>query len=302
MNIWITGGTGFVGTRLSALLLEKGHGVAAVGSRPDFEGIRHPNFRYVSADTSREGPWQEGLREADAVVNLTGRSIFSYWTERTKAQIYESRVATTRNIAAALGGDPGRERVLVSTSAVGYYGDRGDEILTEASPRGEGFLADLSRDWEAAALAAGDTAVRVVIARFGIVLDKSGGALKQMLPPFRLGLGGPMGDGRHWFPWIHMDDLLSAILFALTDAKVAGPVNLTAPNPVQNRTFVKALGRVLLRPALVPVPGCVIRTALGELGGVLLSSQRVLPVRLLDSGFRFEYPDIAPALKHLIRG
>lgn len=302
MKIWITGGTGFVGQRLSALLLDQGHGVVAVGSRPAFEEIRHGNFRYVSADTSFEGSWQEGIREADAVVNLTGRPIFGYWTERTKARIYESRVATTRNIAAALAGDPGRERVLVSTSGVGYYGDRGDEILTEASSRGEGFLADLSRDWEAAALAAGDHGVRVVTARFGVVLDPGGGALKQMLPPFRLGLGGPLGDGRQWFPWIHMDDLVAALVFALTESRVSGPVNLTAPNPVQNRDFARALGRVLLRPALMPVPGFMIKTALGEMGRVLLASQRVLPVRLLDSGFRFQYPDVAPALKHLIRG
>lgn len=302
MKIWITGGTGFVGQRLSALLLDQGHGVVAVGSRPAFEGIRHGNFRYVSADTSCEGSWQEGIREADAVVNLTGRPIFGYWTERTKAQIYESRVATTRNIVAALAGDPGRERVLVSTSGVGYYGDRGDEILTEASSRGEGFLADLSRDWEAAALAAEAHGVRVVTARFGVVLDPAGGALKQMLPPFRLGLGGPLGDGRQWFPWIHMDDLVAALVFALTESRVSGPVNLTAPNPVQNRNFARALGRVLLRPALMPVPGFMIKTALGEMGRVLLASQRVLPVRLLDSGFRFQYPDVAPALKQLIRG
>ena len=302
MKIWITGGTGFVGQRLSAFLLERGHGVVAVGSRPAFEEIHHGNFRYVSADTSFEGSWQEGIREAEAVINLTGRPIFGYWTERAKAQIYESRVATTRNIVAALARDPGRERVLVSTSGVGYYGDRGDEILTEASSRGEGFLADLSRDWEAAALAAEAHGVRVVTPRFGVVLDPAGGALKQMLPPFRLGLGGPLGDGRQWFPWIHMDDLVAALVFALTESRVSGPVNLTAPNPVQNRDFARALGRVLLRPALMPVPGFMIKTALGEMGRVLLSSQRVLPVRLLDSGFRFQYPDVAPALKHLIRG
>jgi hypothetical protein len=302
MNIWITGGSGFVGTRLSARLLEMGHDVVAVGRRSEFDDIRHDNFRYVSADTRQEGPWQEGIRDADAVVNLTGRSIFGYWTDAVKKEIYDSRVETTRNIVAALEDEPGREMVLVSTSAVGYYGDGGDEILTEASPRGEGFLADLSRDWEAEAMAAEAKGVRVVIPRFGIVLDKGGGALKQMLTPFKLGLGGPLGDGRHWFPWIHMDDLLSAILFALTEAKVTGPVNLTAPNPVQNRTFVKALGRVLRRPAFVPVPGCVVKTAFGELGEVLLASQRVLPVRLLDNGFHFKYPDIGPALKQLIRG
>lgn len=302
MNIWITGGSGFVGKELSALLLDRGHRVVAVGSRPEFDGIRHEHFRYVSADTTREGAWQEGLREADAVVNLTGRSIFSYWTDAAKKQIYESRVATTRNVVAALGTDPGRETVLISTSAVGYYGDRGDERLTEASPRGEGFLADVSQDWEGEALAAEKKGVRVVIARFGIVLGKNGGALKQMLPPFRLGLGGPLGNGRQWFPWIHMDDLISGILFALTEKAVRGPINLAAPNPVQNRTFAGAMGRVLRRPALIPVPGCVLKTVMGELGEVLLSSQRALPVKLLDDGFRFEYPDIGPALKQLIRG
>lgn len=302
MNIWITGGSGFVGAQLSALLLDGGHTVVAVGRRPDFDGIRHENFRYVSADTTREGLWQDGLQAADAVVNLTGRSIFSYWTDAVKKQIYESRVATTRNVVAALEKDPGRESVLVSTSAVGYYGDQGDELLTEASPRGEGFLADVSKDWEGEALAAVKKGVRVVIARFGIVLGKNGGALKQMLPPFRLGMGGPLGSGRQWFPWIHAGDLLSAILFALTEKEVVGPINMTAPNPVQNRAFVKVLGRVLRRPALIPVPGCVLKTVMGELGEVLLSSQRALPVKLLDYGFRFEYPDVGPALKQLIRG
>ena len=276
--------------------------MSAIGRRPGFDEIRHENFRYFSADTTREGAWQEALCGADAVVNLAGASIFSYWTDAVKKKIYESRVATTRNIAAAIGPAPGRETVLVSTSAVGYYGDRGDELLTEASPRGEGFLADVSRDWEAEAFSAENQGARVVVARFGIVLGKNGGALKQMLPAFRFGLGGPLGDGRQWFPWIHMDDLLSAILFALTENALQGPINLTAPNPVQNRTFVKALGRVLRRPALIPVPGCVLKTLMGELGEVLLSSQRVLPVKLLDSGFRFEYPDIGPALKQLVRG
>lgn len=302
MDIWITGGSGFVGTRLSALLLDRGHTVVAVGRRAEFDGIRHENFRYVSADTTREGAWQEGLGSSDAVINLTGRSIFSYWTDTVKNQIYESRVATTRNVVAAIDADSGRETVLISTSAVGHYGDRGDERLTEASARGEGFLAEVSRDWEKEALAAEEKGVRVVVARFGIVLEKNGGALKQMLPPFRLGLGGPLGSGRQWFPWIHMDDLLSALLFALTEKEVTGPINLVAPNPVQNRAFVKALGRVLRRPAFIPVPGCVLKTAMGELGEVLLSSQRALPAKLLDYGFRFEYPDIGPALKQLMRG
>jgi len=301
MKIWITGGSGFVGTQLSERLLNERHTVVAVGSRPEFDGVRHENFRYISADTTREGEWQEELRGADAVVNLTGRSIFRYWTDAAKKAIYASRVATTQNIVAALEADPGREKILVSTSAVGYYGDRGDDVLTEASPRGEGFLADVSKDWEAAALEAAHKGVRVVIARLGIVLGSDGGALKQMLLPFRLGLGGPLGDGRHWFPWIHEDDLISAILFVLNEKGITGPVNMTAPNPVQNRTFVKALGRAVRRPAIIPVPGCVLRTIMGEFGEVLLSSQRVLPVKLLDAGFQFAYPDVYPALKHLVR-
>ncbi|AOY57719.1 MULTISPECIES: TIGR01777 family oxidoreductase [Desulfococcus] len=302
MRIWITGGTGFVGTQLSERLLNEGHTVVAVGTRAKFDGVRHENFQYVSADTTREGAWQEGLRDADAVVNLTGRSIFKYWTDAVKKAIYHSRVATTHNIVAAFQADPGRDKVLVSTSAVGYYGDGGDGILTEASPRGEGFLADVSKDWEHEALAAADKGVRVVISRFGIILGRNGGALKQMRLPFRLGLGGPLGDGRHWFPWIHEDDLISAILFVLNEKGITGPVNMTAPNPVQNRTFVKALGRAVRRPALIPVPGCVLKTVMGEFGGVLLSSQRVLPVKLLDAGFRFAYPEIYPALKHLVEG
>ncbi len=302
MNIWITGGTGFVGTRLSARLLDLGNAVTAIGSRPEFDGIRHERFRYVSADTTHEGSWQEGIGAADGVVNLAGRSIFTYWTDAAKEKIYDSRVATTRNVVAAMSADGARQPVLVSASAVGYYGDRGDELLYETTSPGEGFLADLACDWEQAALAAEEKGVRVVITRFGIILGKDGGALKQMIPPFKLGMGGPLGKGRQWFPWIHIDDLLSGIVFVLTEKEVRGPVNLSSPNPVRNRTFVKTLGRVLRRPALIRVPGCVLKKTLGEFGEVLLSSQRTVPGRLTNDGFRFEYPDVGPALKQLIRG
>lgn len=299
MNVLITGGLGFVGRYLSRLLLEKGHHVTALGLRPQPRLIPHPDFSYLSADTTRPGAWQETLCDMDAVVNLAGKNIFRPWTARAKAEIYDSRILTTRNVAAALPQD--RPTTLVSASAVGYYGDRGDEILTEASTAGDDFLARVGRDWEAEALAAAEGGHRVVAARIGIVLGSDGGALEKMIPAFRSFLGGPLGDGSQWFPWIHIDDLTAALAFVLENASVAGPVNCTAPNPVRNREFARELARLLNRPALMPAPGFMIRMVLGELGQALLSSQRVVPEKLLEAGFAFRFPAVREALYDLVR-
>ena len=299
MNVLITGGLGFVGRHLSRLLLEKGHHVTAVGLRPHPALIPHPHFSYLSADTTRPGAWQEALRDMDAVVNLAGKTIFHLWTERYKAEIYDSRILTTRNLVAAL--PQGRSTTLVSTSAVGYYGDCGEDMLTEEAPAGDDFLARLGRDWEAEALKAADQGSRVVVARFGIVLGADGGALEKMIPAFSSYLGGPLGDGTQWFPWIHIGDLTAALAFALDSERAAGPMNFTAPNPVRNREFARELARLLNRPALMPAPGFVIRTVLGELGKTLLASQRVVPEKLLQAGFAFRFPAVREALYDLVR-
>jgi hypothetical protein len=298
MHVFITGGLGFVGRHLSQTLLDEGHTVTASGRTRNPRGIDHPEFHYLSADTTREGAWQETAQKVDAAVNLAGVSIFNYWTESHKQKMVDSRILTTRNLVGAL--TAGTAKVLCSASAVGYYGHRGDGELTEAHPPGDDFLARLAVDWEKEARAAETQGVRVTLARFGIVLDRDGGAMEKMLPAFRLFVGGPLGDGRQWFPWIHRQDLVDAMMFCLTGDEVRGPVNFCAPEPVRNETLAKTLGDVLNRPAIMRVPGFVIRKALGDLGDALLSSQRAVPERLQQLGFRFNYPDLRSALEDIV--
>jgi uncharacterized protein (TIGR01777 family) len=298
MKIFVTGGVGFVGGYLSRFLLERGHAVTAVGTRANQQLIDHQNFRYISADTTVPGDWQAALAGVDAVFNLAGRNIFSRWSKRYKALIYDSRILTTRNLVSALPED--KDITLVSTSATGYYGDRGEALLSENEPNGNDFLSGVSRDWEAEASRAEEKGVRVVIARFGVVLGKDGGAMAKMLPTFRLCLGGPLGSGIQWFPWIHMDDILSAYLFVLDNQEITGPVNFCAPHPVRNRDLAKAMGRVLNRPAVLPGPAFMIKLFLGELGGVFLCSQRTVPQRLLEYGFNFKYTEITDAIEDVV--
>lgn len=298
MQVVITGGTGFVGTHLSARLLDGGHEVTAIGTRDAEKVPERPQFRYLQADTCEPGPWQEAAAQADLLVNLAGRTIFHRWSPKYKQQIYDSRILTTRHLVAAMESSP--KSILISASAVGFYGDCGDSELTETSPRGQGYLADISRDWEAEALAAGDKGARVVVTRFGIVLGDQGGALATMLPAFRSFVGGPLGSGRQWFPWIHIDDLLAALDFLISQPDLHGVFNLCAPNPVRNSEMARALGSALGRPAKVPMPSMALKLMLGELASVLLASQRTLPSRLVDAGFQFRYPLLDGALADLL--
>ena len=297
MKIFIVGGTGFVGTQLSSFFLDRGDTVTALGTSASWQKGTHPRFRYIAADASHPGEWQQGLSEADAIVNLAGKTIFKRWDEAYKKDIYNSRIQTTRNIVDAL--PTNSPCVLCSTSAVGYYGDRGDEILSEEASPGEGFMADIARDWEKEALAAAQKGVRVVTMRFGIVLGRDGGAMSRMLPAFRMFAGGPLGNGRQWFPWIHIQDLLSAVHFLLQSPSLSGPFNFSAPNPVRNRELASTLGRVLKRPAVLPAPRLMLRLFLGEVGSVLVESQRAVPQKLLESGFEFRFSDITPALRDI---
>jgi uncharacterized protein (TIGR01777 family) len=298
MNIVVTGGMGFTGRAVCRRLLDLKHTVTAIGYRVRENEFQNPNFYYLAADTTRSGSWQDVLGDADGIVNLTGRSIFKRWTKRYKQTLRDSRIMTTRNLVDGLSAP--RKPVLLSTSAIGYYGDGGETVLTESHPSGDDFLAQLALDWEAEARKAEAKGIRVGIMRFAVVLDAGGGALASMLPPFRMGAGGPIGHGRQWFSWIHMEDLVSAVVFLLQTEPTRGAYNFTAPQPVRNRDLARGLGKVLRRPALIPVPGLALKLAMGEFGGTLLASQRVVPEGLEQAGFRFRYPDLESALKDLL--
>ena len=298
MKVLITGGLGFVGTQLSIRLVEKGHQVTVVDHSPQPRTYTPQEVRYVFADTTVKGAWQEEIQAQDAVVNLAGTSIFRRWNDETKQLIHDSRVLTTRNVAEAMPKE--KVSLLCSTSAVGYFGFRGDEKLTEGDAPGDDFLARVCVDWEREAHKAADKGVRVVIARFGIVLGKTGGALGQMIPAFKKFVGGPLGSGKQWFSWIHMEDLLNAFLFCFENQDIHGPVNLCSPNPVRNRELAKALGKVLSRPSFLTTPAFMLRLVLGEFGSVLLGGQKVNPAKLLKHGFVFHYPEITDALEEII--
>jgi uncharacterized protein (TIGR01777 family) len=298
MKVLIIGGTGFVGTHLSRSCLDAGHEVTVLGTRLRYNGPVDSRLRYVAADTGIPGDWQAHVTAADIVFNLAGRNIFQRWNQKYKQQLRDSRILTTRNVVDAL--PETKTAVLISTSAVGYYGSCGDVELNEDCPAGRDFLASLAMDWEAEAIRGEAKGARVVLTRFGIVLGRDGGALAKMIPAFRSFVGGPLGHGRQWFPWIHIQDLLGALDFLASRSDLRGPFNLCAPQPVTNGQMADALGKVLGRPAKMAVPAFMLKMMMGELGDVLLSSQRALPVNLLAAGFEFGFPQIDMALANLI--
>ena len=300
MKVLVTGASGFVGTHLTGVLLNRNHQVLGLARSLRNKGISDPKYRFIAADTAQPGPWQEALADVDAVVNLAGRSISGRWNEAVKTEIRESRILTTRRVVQGL--PPGKPVVLISASGVGFYGNRGDDVLTEEAPAGDDFLARLSKDWEKEALAAAAKGARVVLTRLGVVLGKGGGAMARMIPAFKSFVGGPIGNGRQWFPWIHLEDLSAAMLFLLEHPEISGPVNLCAPEPVTNRDLAVALGRALNRPAVMPAPAFMVRLALGEFADVLLGSQRAVPQKLLQHHFGFRYPEIRSAVKAVAKG
>ena len=295
----MTGGTGFVGTYLTRKLIAEGHKVTILTPSQSGTELKIAGLTYLDGNPTIKGKWQDAVGEHDVIINLAGASIFSRWTPEQKKILRESRIETTRNLVSALPADSGRI-TLFSTSAVGYYGFHEDEELTEDMPAGDDFLARLADDWEKEALRAQDKGARVVITRFGIVLGKNGGALGQMIPLFKFFLGGPLGSGKQWFSWVHMEDLAEGFIFLLNHPEVKGAVNLCSPEPVRNSDLGKAIGRVLHRPSFMPAPGFMIKLILGEFGSVLLKGQRVIPRRLIDAGFKFRYPDIEDALKNIL--
>lgn len=297
MNIVLTGASGFIGRRLIARLLRDGHSLHAIGRRRPGGPA---DMKFSRWDASGGLVPVEALQSADAIVNLAGEPIAQRWNAEARKRIRDSRVAGTRSLVTAIEGLRQRPQILVSASAIDYYGQRGEEILEEESASGSGFLPQLCVDWESEARAAGNLGLRVAMIRTGIVLGRDGGALKQMLPPFRLGVGGPLASGQQWMSWIHLDDLVEIIVFLLGRSDVYGPVNATSPNPVRNADFTKSLGRALGRPAILPVPKFALKLILGEVAEVAVGSKRVLPKVLQGAGFEFRYPEIGDALRNAI--
>jgi uncharacterized protein (TIGR01777 family) len=296
MNITLTGATGFIGQRLARELVSRGEDVTILTrrARAGSSGVRFVEWDAISP------PPVDALAKAEAVIHLAGEPVAQRWSADVKGRIRSSRVQGTRALVDRILAASRRPAVFVSASAIGIYGHRGDEVLTEMSGPGTGFLADVSVEWERESTRASTHGIRVVNPRIGIVLGADGGALQRMLPPFKAGVGGRLGSGRQWMSWIHVEDLVSLILFALDHDIAAGPVNGTAPAPVRNDEFTAELASVLHRPALFPVPGLALRVLFGEMSDVLLSSQRVLPRAAEGLGFQFRYPTLRAALRQIL--
>ncbi|MFT7518880.1 MAG: hypothetical protein ACI9MC_001014 [Kiritimatiellia bacterium] len=292
LRIAVTGATGLVGQELCAFLTTGGHHVVRVVRKDPRDGDALWDLKRETIDAS-------ALEGVDAVVHLAGASVSKSWTTAQKRAILDSRVQGTRLLCRALSRLERKPKVLISASAVGFYGGRGDEVLTEDSKSGRGFLSEVCQDWEAQTAVARDAGIRVVNLRIGLVTTPKGAALAKLLPAFRAGTGGPIGSGRQWMPWIALDDLVGAVYHCMFEESIQGPVNAVGPNPVMQRRFAEVLGGVLNRPALMPLPAFMVRTLFGEMGKrLLLEGQRAAPTRLLDSGFEFLHPELGDLLRY----
>ncbi len=298
MKIFVTGGTGFIGKKLTKALIDKGHKLYIL-TRSRTGKTDSESITYIEGNPIYPGNWQNFIKECDLVVNLVGETIGQRWNEEVKKRIRESRVVATRNIVEAL---PSKKNfTLISTSAVGYYGFHDDEIIDESFPPGNDFLASVAKDWESEALKAKEKGARVIITRFGLVIGEGGGILEKLIPIFKMYAGGPIGNGKQWFSWIYIDDLIKAYLYILDSQELEGPFNITSPNPVRNKDFSKALAEALGVFAIFPIPKFAVRLALGEFAEYSIRGQRVVPKRLLDLGFKFDVPHISEALKKVLK-
>lgn len=292
-RILVTGGTGFVGIKLRSVLAAHGHWVSIATRSPQAQRDGISGIDYV--------PWLPDMAKYDAVVNLAGANIFGQrWSDAFKAEIRSSRVEGTKKLVDALAASPKKPAVLVNASAIGIYGDQGERVLNEGASLASDFLAEVCSAWEREAQRAESLGVRVVTVRIGVVLGRGGGALAAMLTPFKLGLGGPIGNGQAWFSWIHIHDLAELIHTCIADANVRGPVNAVAPGACTNKVYTKALGRALKRPTIFPLPPFALKLMLGEVAGVITGSQRCEPAVAQKLGFKFKYPDIDSALQHIL--
>jgi len=301
MKILVTGGTGFVGRPLVRKLVENNHEVVLLSRNPEAakSALALP-LTVFKWDPEASTPPKEAYQGIEGIVHLAGESIAAgRWTEKQKKKILDSRTLSTRNLLKGAVEAGVKPKVLVMASAIGIYGDRGNDSLSESSPQGIGFLADVCRAWEKESQYPGLESVRKVNLRIGIVLGKDGGALQKLLPLFKLGGGGPVGNGKQWMSWIHRSDLVEMILYSLTHDNVSGAVNAVAPNPSTNAEFSKALGKAVNRPAFMPAPAIALKLAMGEMSELVLASQKVEAKKILDSGFVFTYPKIQVALDEI---
>jgi uncharacterized protein (TIGR01777 family) len=302
MKVLVTGASGFIGSSLCDALLVRGDTVVGLTRDPEKALSTNPSVRWHSWQPTLERPPADAFEGVEAVVNLEGEKINQRWTREAKERILESRRTGTRNLLGTIAGLDQKPAVLVNQSAIGFYGDRGDTMLDEsAGAGGESFDSEVVQEWEKTAIEAEALGLRLVIVRTGHVLDPKGGFLGELLPPFKLGVGGPLAGGEQYVSWIHIDDELGILLWALDNERVSGVVNSTAPNPVTNREFSKSLGRALGRPAVLPIPGFVLDLKFGsEFGVVLKGGQRVIPRRAQDLGYVFKFPDVDEALADLL--
>ena len=302
MRVLVAGASGMIGSAVCDALLARGDEVVGLSRDPARARPTNPTITWHAWQSATERPPAAAFAGVDAVINVSGEPINQRWNDEVKLRIRESRVRATKNLVDGLLAAQPRPPVLVNQSAVGVYGDRGDALLDESKSLGEGFLAEVVIDWEEAARQVEGAGVRLCITRSGHVLDPAGGLLKQLLLPFRLGVGGPLGSGEQWMPWIHRDDEVALILWAMVTQEVSGVLNSAAPNPVTNREFSKTLGRVLRRPAVIPAPRFAVAALRGgELADEVTTSQRVVPRRPLDLGFNFRFDELEPALRDLLR-
>jgi hypothetical protein len=301
VRVLVTGATGFIGKALCDSLRAGGHAVVALSRDPDRARRSVPSLSQAFEwNLMREPAPQQAFDGVDSIVHLAGERVVGLWTAAKRQEIVQSRVVGVRNLLQGVAAVSERPKQLIGASAVGYYGDRGEETLDETSAPGQGFLCDTCLAWETETRRAEDLGLRVTSLRIGVVLESSGGALGAMLLPFKLGLGGPLGDGRQWWSWIHRDDLIGLILFCLERPGPPATLNATAPEPVRQGDFAKTLGRVLHRPAMLPAPAFAIRLLLGGFAAELLFSKRVLPRAALDAGYRFAHPDLEAALRDAV--